>query len=377
MMNSLIAHPQRHFTLCALPGDGIGPEIVRAAQQVMATLAKLHHFTVTWHEALLGGVAYEATGNPCPEATLETAKQCQAILLGAVGDPKFDGADVPPTLRPERGLLAIRKALGLYANIRPLKLYPQLGYLSPLKQERLEGVDFVMIRELTGGVYFGKPQEKSAHEALDSLRYTREEIERIVRLGFETAQRRPRKHLTSVDKANVLYSSQLWREVVESLAPAYPDVTVQHLYVDNTAMQLILNPKQFDVIVTENMFGDILSDEAAVLAGSLGMLPSASLSMHADMPSLYEPIHGSAPTLAGQDIANPVATLLSVAMMLEYSLEAPEVALHLTQAIGEVLASGKLTADLLPVGSTQVPMGTQALTDAVCEALYRTAKLAC
>ncbi|MFM7469583.1 MAG: 3-isopropylmalate dehydrogenase [Vampirovibrionales bacterium] len=369
------ATPCKHYTICLLPGDGIGPEIVRAGQQVMEALSKTHGFGLTWKEALLGGVAYEATGNPCPEATLETAKTCDAILLGAVGDPKFDGADVPATLRPERGLLAIRKALGLYANIRPLKLYAQLGYLSPLKQDRLEGVDFVMIRELTGGVYFGKPQEKSYEEALDTLRYTREEIERIVRLGFETAQRRPRKHLTSVDKANVLYSSQLWREVVETLAPEYPEVTVQHLYVDNTAMQLILNPKQFDVIVTENMFGDILSDEAAVLAGSLGMLPSASLSMHPGLPSLYEPIHGSAPSLAGKDSANPVATLLSVAMMLEYSLKEHAAAQALTEAIGQVLASGHLTADLLPAESNASPIGTQAFTDAVCETLLSTLTL--
>lgn len=327
--------------IAVLKGDGIGPEIVEAAQAVLNRVDEKFELGLVYQEALFGGAAYDVYGNPYPEETQKIVAECDAILLGAVGAPKYDKIE-PSSLRPESGLLAIRKSLGLYCNIRPIKYYDFLADRVIWKQGLLDGLDIVICRELTGGAYFGK-RGRDGDSAFDTISYSRPEIERIVRDAFEMAQKRDRKLLHSIDKANVLDSSRLWREVVNELAQEYPEVHVEHLYVDNAAMQLIVNPTQFDVIVTENMFGDILSDESAALGGSLGMLPSASLG---GKISLFEPSHGSAPDLAGQGIANPIATILSAAMLLRFSAKHDEAARAIEQAVNDVLADNIKTADL-------------------------------
>lgn len=335
-----------------LPGDGIGPEIVPEAVKVLEAVGTRFQLAFAFQEAFVGGAAYDACGAPLPEETLRLCRESDAILLGAIGGPKWD--HLPPALRPEAGaLLPLRKRLGLYANIRPAVLYPSLKQASPLKEEIAAGLDLVVVRELTGGLYFGaKEREKGAGEerALDTLVYTAGEIERIGRLAFEMARKR-RGKVTSVDKANVLESSRLWREVMSRLGADYPDVELEHMYVDNCAMQLVRAPGQFDVIVTENMFGDILTDEASVLTGSIGMLPSASLG---GKVGLYEPAHGSAPDIAGQQKANPLATILSAALMLRYSFGFDEGARAIEEAVRRVLEEGYRTPDIMQPGAKEV-----------------------
>lgn len=356
-----------------LPGDGIGPEIVAEALKVLRCLQEEYALDVTVETAAIGGAGYDQAGSPLPESTLSLAREADAILLGAVGGPQYDGLE--RALRPERGLLAIRSELGLFANLRPALLYPQLAEASSLKPELVAGLDIVIVRELTGGLYFGQPRGLRTvsradggveREGFNTLCYRESEIERIGRVGFETARRRQGR-LCSVDKANVLEVSELWREVMNRLAPEYPDVQLSHLYVDNAAMQLVRAPKQFDVLVTENLFGDVLSDCAAMLTGSIGMLPSASLD--ASAKGLYEPVHGSAPDIAGRDQANPLATILSLAMLLRYSLAEAALADRIEAAVGRVLDEGSRTADLLPPGS--VGVGTRAMGDRVVDALRR------
>lgn len=352
--------------IALLPGDGIGPEIVREAKRVIDALAR-GGLAVETAEAPIGGAGVDAAGHPLPDATLALARASDAVLMGAVGGPKYD--TLPRALRPEQGILGIRKALALFANLRPAMLYPELVASSTLKPEVVAGLDLMIIRELTGDIYFGQPRGRRRNaagddEAYDTMHYSVPEIERIARVGFETARRRSRK-LCSVDKANVLDTSILWREVVTRVAAGYPDVALTHLYVDNAAMQLVRAPKQFDVIVTGNLFGDILSDEASMLAGSIGMLPSASLD--ANGKGLYEPIHGSAPDIAGQDKANPLATILSVAMMFRYTFGRADLADRIEGAIRSVLARGLRTGDIAAPGERVV--GTRAMGDAVVAAL--------
>lgn len=320
--------------ILALAGDGIGPEIMEAGLEVLAAVADFEYELV---EKAFGGAAIDLTGHPLPADTLEAAKSADAVLLAAIGSPQYDQAPV----RPEQGLLALRKELGLYANIRPVKIYPGLAHLSPLKADRIENVDFVVVRELTGGIYFGD-HHLEAGRAYDINHYARYEIERILRTGFEMAQRRGKK-LTSIDKQNVLATSKLWRQVADELATDYPDVTLEHQLVDSAAMLMITNPSRFDVVVTENLFGDILSDEASVLSGTLGVMPSSS---HGSGPSLYEPIHGSAPDIAGLGLANPISMILSVAMMLRESLDRDDLAQRIEAAVEKTLAAGILTRDL-------------------------------
>ena len=331
--------------IVALAGDGIGPEIMAAGLQVLAATAEKIGFDYQIEEKPFGGAGIDAVGHPLPADTLAAAKEADAILLAAIGGPQYDQAPV----RPEQGLLAIRKELELYANIRPVKIFETLTHLSPLKAERIAGVDFVMVRELTGGIYFGDHilEEDKARDIND---YAAEEIERIVRQAFEIASRR-RKLVTSIDKQNVLATSKLWRQVADQVAKDYPDVTLEHQLVDSAAMLMITRPSHFDVLVTENLFGDILSDEASVLPGTLGVMPSASHS--ANGPSLYEPIHGSAPDIAGQGIANPVSMILSVAMMLRESFGQEEGAVRIEQAVDAAFKEGVLTADLGGRASTQ------------------------
>lgn len=347
--------------VAVLPGDGIGPEIVAEAVSVLNLVAP----DVTTEQALVGGCAYDATGHPLPPATLELCRGSDAVLLGAVGGPKWD--TIPdPDLRPERGaLLPLRKHLGLYANLRPAILYPALASASSLKESLVGGgLDILVVRELTGGIYFGAPKANDGERAIDTCVYTRPEIERIARVGFEAARRRA-KRLCSVDKQNVLMTSVLWRSTVEEVAKEYPDVALSHMLVDNCAMQLVRNPGQFDVIVTENLFGDVLSDEAAMLTGSLGMLPSASLGQGTF--GLYEPIHGSAPDIAGKGVANPLATILSVALLLRYSLGRDSEARRIEAAVEAVLAQGLRTADIAAPGESTV--GSAAMGQAVRDAL--------
>ncbi|OIK10580.1 3-isopropylmalate dehydrogenase [Bacillus sp. MUM 13] len=331
--------------IAVLPGDGIGAEVAQGAVEILQAAAQRfgHHFHFQYGE--IGGAAIDNTGNPLPEETVELCRSSDAVLLGAVGGPKWD--EQPPHLRPERGLLKIRNDLQLYANLRPVSLHSSLSESSPLKKEVIEGTDLLIVRELTGGLYFGKPSERTTYEGkeavVDTLFYKKEEIERIIELSFEIAGKRNKK-VTSVDKANVLESSRVWRETAEEVAKRYPDIELTHMLVDNAAMQLIKNPKQFDVVVTENMFGDILSDEASVLTGSLGMLPSASIS--ASGPHLYEPIHGSAPDIAGKNTANPLGMILSAASMLRLSFGLEEEALAIEKAVSDVLENGSRTADL-------------------------------
>ena len=353
--------------IAILPGDGIGTEIVAQAERVLAAL----DLRFESERALVGGAAYEAHGHPLPEATLALAKQADAVLFGAVGDWKYDTLARP--LRPEQAILGLRKALGLFANFRPAICYPELTAASSLKPELVAGLDILIIRELTGDIYFGQPRGRraapdgafaGAEEAFDTMRYTRPEIERIAHVAFRAARQR-NKRLTSVDKANVLETFQFWKDVVSAVHADYPDVALDHMYVDNAAMQLVRAPKSFDVVVTGNMFGDILSDEAAMLTGSIGMLPSASLD--ANGKGLYEPSHGSAPDIAGKDLANPLATILSVAMMLRFTLDQPEAAARIEQAVQAVLKSGLRTADIWAEGTQKV--GTRAMGDAVVAAL--------
>lgn len=350
-----------------LPGDGIGPEIMAEAVKVLQLANDKFDLGLELSFDQLGGAAYEQYGVPLADETLARARAADAILLGAVGGPQWDAID--PALRPERGLLKIRSQLGLFANLRPAILYPQLADASSLKPEVVAGLNILIVRELTGGIYFGSPRESRVLEngermAFDTLPYSESEIRRIAQVGFDMARVRGSK-LCSVDKANVLASSQLWRTVVEEVAKDYPDVELSHMYVDNAAMQLVRAPKQFDVMVTDNMFGDILSDEASMLTGSIGMLPSASLD--ANNKGMYEPCHGSAPDIAGQGIANPLATILSVSMMLRYSFSQNQAADAIEQAVSKVLDQGLRTGDIHSVGTTKV--GTAAMGDAVVEAL--------
>ena len=352
--------------IAILPGDYIGPEVTGQAQRVLELLRN-EGLALTFESAPMGGAGYDAAGDPLPPATLALAKASDAILMGAVGGPKYDA--LPRASRPEQGLLRIRKELGLFANLRPALLYPELAAASSLKPEIVSGLDILIVRELTGDIYFGQPRGRrrnaqGADEGFDTMHYSVPEVERIARVGFEAARKRS-KRLTSVDKANVLDTSILWRETVTRLGSEYPDVALSHMYVDNAAMQLVKNPKQFDVIVTGNMFGDILSDEASMLAGSIGMLPSASLDVN--QKGLYEPIHGSAPDIAGQDKANPLATILSLGMMFRYSLARDDIAGRIEAAVRKVLQGGLRTGDIALPGEAVV--GTRAMGDAVIAAL--------
>jgi 3-isopropylmalate dehydrogenase len=355
--------------IAVLPGDGIGTEIVAEAVKVLQAL----DLRFEMETALVGGAAYEAHGHPLPEATLKLAKEADAVLFGAVGDWKYDKLDRP--LRPEQAVLGLRKNLGLFANFRPAICYDELVSASSLKPELVSGLDILIIRELTGDIYFGQPRGRrsapdghfpGAEEAFDTMRYSRPEIERIAHVAFQAARKRS-KRVTSVDKANVLETFQFWKDVVTEVGKQYPDVALDHMYVDNAAMQLVKAPKKFDVVVTGNMFGDILSDEAAMLTGSIGMLPSASL--NASNQGLYEPSHGSAPDIAGKGIANPLATILSAAMMLRFSLNQPQTADRIESAVKHVLASGLRTADIHSVGTTKV--GTREMGDAVVAAITK------
>jgi 3-isopropylmalate dehydrogenase len=349
-----------------LPGDGIGPEIVAEAVKVLEALNR-DGLGVELEQGLVGGAAYDETGSPLPARTLEQARAADAILLGAVGGPKWEPLE--RALRPEKGLLGLRAGLELFSNLRPAVLYPQLADASTLRPEVVAGLDIMIVRELTGGIYFGEPRgirtlENGERQGYNTLVYRESEIERIGRSAFEIARKRG-KRLCSVDKANVLEVTELWREVMIRVGRDYPDVELSHMYVDNAAMQLVKWPKQFDVMVTDNMFGDILSDAAAMLTGSIGMLPSASLDAHGK--GMYEPIHGSAPDIAGKGVANPLATILSVAMMLRYSLDAVAAAERIEAAVGRVLDQGLRTPDIMAAGMRQV--GTVAMGDAVVAAL--------
>ena len=338
----------KKYKIAVIKGDGIGPEIVDEAIKVLDAVSANEDFDVSYNDYLMGGVAYDMTGNPLPDETIEGAMKSDAILFGAIGGEKWD--ELPRHLRPESGLLKIRSELGVYANIRPVAVYDELVDASALKAEVVKGVDLVVVRELTGGIYFGQPREKGEDKAYNTMVYTREEIRRISVQAFDIAMKRD-KRVCSVDKANVLEVSQLWREVAEEVAKDYPEVTLTHMYVDNAAMQLVRDPKQFDVILTGNIFGDILSDEASMISGSIGLLPSASLG---GKVGLYEPIHGSAPDIAHQGIANPIATIASAAMMLRYALGEEKAANRIEAAIKEALKQGYRTKDLSAYGAKEV-----------------------
>ncbi|ESK38271.1 3-isopropylmalate dehydrogenase [Acinetobacter nectaris] len=359
--------------ILVLAGDGIGPEIVAAAEKVLETVNNAFKLDLQWEHGLLGGVAIDQYGEPYPEATSEQAKKADAILLGAVGGPKWD--QIERSIRPERGLLKIRSELNLFANLRPAILYPQLADASSLKPEVVAGLDILIVRELTGGIYFGQPRgirelENGEKQGYNTDVYAESEIKRIAKVAFDLAGLRGGK-VCSVDKANVLEVTELWKQTVsQEQQENYPNIQLSHMYVDNAAMQLVRAPKQFDVIVTGNLFGDILSDEAAMLTGSIGMLPSASLDEHGK--GMYEPCHGSAPDIAGKDIANPLATILSVAMMLRYTFREETAAKAIEDAVGQVLDQGLRTADILSEGMTKV--GTKAMGQAVVDVLNRTLK---
>ena len=348
--------------VAVLPGDGIGPEVIAQARRVLLALK----LPIEMQEAPVGGAGYEASGDPLPAKTLQLAKDADAVLFGAVGDPRYDKLE--RAKRPEQAILGLRKELGLFANLRPAQVHPELAEASALKAEVVAGLDILIVRELTGDIYFGQPRGirkgDGGREGFDTMRYSEAEIRRIAKVGFEAARKRS-KRLCSVDKANVLETSQLWREVVTEEARNYGDVALTHMYVDNCAMQLVRTPKQFDVIVTGNMFGDILSDEASMLTGSIGMLASAALDERGK--GLYEPIHGSAPDIAGTDLANPLATILSAALMLRYSLGQPQAAQRVEHAVSRVLQSGLRTADISTAGTRRV--GTAEMGDAVVAAL--------
>jgi 3-isopropylmalate dehydrogenase len=349
-----------NLKILILPGDGIGVEVTSAAVEVLKAVAKKFGHTLELSEGLIGGVAIHKTGTPLPQDTLDKALAADATLMGAVGLPEFDNA--PPDKRPEKGLLGIRAALQVFANLRPVRTYPELIDASPLKNKVIEGTDMIIVRELTAGLYYGTPRGIEGDRGFNTMSYTRAEIERVSHVAFKLARNR-RKKLTSVDKSNVLETSTLWRKVVTELAKQYPDVELEHMFVDNAAMQMVLRPTQFDVILTENTFGDILSDVGGVLAGSIGMLPSASLGTN---KGLYEPVHGSAPDITGQNKANPLGAIGSVAAMLEYSFSLMKEAAAVNDAVGKVLASGRVTADLKPKG---IPATTDQVGKAVCEAL--------
>jgi 3-isopropylmalate dehydrogenase len=348
--------------VAVLPGDGIGQEIIAQALRVLSALK----LDLQFSQAPVGGTAYAAHGDPLPESTLALAKSADAVLFGAVGDPQYD--NLPRAKRPEQAILGLRKGLGLFANLRPAQVFPELADASSLKPEIVAGLDILIVRELTGDIYFGQPkgirEVNGERQGFDTMLYSESEVRRIARVGFEAARKRGRK-LCSVDKANVLETSQLWKEVVTEEAKNYGDVQLTHMYVDNCAMQLVRNPKQFDVIVTGNMFGDILSDEASMLTGSIGMLPSASLDSGGK--GLYEPIHGTAPDIAGKGVANPLATILSAAMMLRYSLKQERAAERVEAAVRRVLRDGYRTADIFTAGMKKV--GTKEMGDAVLAAL--------
>jgi len=359
-----------NLNILVLPGDGIGTEVTREAVRVLRHVARKWNHTLRLTEGLLGGIAIHKTGSPLPDDTVKLAAEADATLMGAVGLPEFD--DAPPEKRPEKGLLGIRKVLGVYANLRPVRAYPSLLDSSPLKNDRVAGTDMIIVRELTGGIYYGTPRgitENGAEtRAVNTMVYTRAEIERVSRMALQLARGR-RKKVTSVDKSNVLENSQLWRRVVTEIAGEFPDITLDHMLVDNCAMQLVLNPTRFDIVLTENMFGDILSDEGAVLAGSIGMLPSASIGGRKPSGAwvgLYEPVHGSAPDIAGQNKANPLGAIGSVAAMLAYSFGLKEEAAAVEAAVEAVLESGAVTADLKPKGS---PATTEQVGAAVCAAI--------
>ncbi|NJM58432.1 MAG: 3-isopropylmalate dehydrogenase [Synechococcales cyanobacterium RU_4_20] len=359
------------YRVTLLPGDGIGPEIMAVAVDVLNVVSQQHNLQFEFSEALLGGAAIDATGSPLPEETLAVCRQSDAVLLAAIGGYKWD--NLPRHQRPETGLLGLRAGLQLFANLRPATILPQLIDASSLKREVVEGVDLMVVRELTGGIYFGEPKgvfetESGEQRGVNTMAYKVSEIDRIGRVAFEIAQKRGKK-LCSVDKANVLEVSQLWRDRINALAPEYPDVELSHLYVDNAAMQLVRAPKQFDTLVTGNLFGDILSDIAAMLTGSIGMLPSASLG--ASGPGLFEPVHGSAPDIAGQDKANPLAQVLSAAMMLRYGLDQPAAAAQIEQAVMQVLDAGYRTGDILAEGMAEGMKltGCQAMGAALLDAL--------
>jgi len=356
--------------LLVLPGDGIGTEVTREAVKVLRVVAEKWKHKLSIREALLGGIAIHKHGTPFPAETEKLAVEADAVLMGAVGLPEFD--EWPPEKRPERGLLGIRKTMGVFANLRPVRSYKALLDSSPLKNQLVDGVDMIIVRELNSGIYYGTPrgiyEDGAEPRAVNTMAYTKSEIDRVTRMAFELARKR-RKKLTSVDKSNVLETSQLWRRVVVEVAKDYPDVSLDHLLVDNCAMQLVLSPKRFDVLVTENMFGDILSDEGAVLAGSIGMLPSASIGpkkANGAWTGLYEPVHGSAPDIAGQNKANPFGAIGSVAALLEYSFGLNEEAAAVNRAMEQVLSSGRVTADLKPAGK---PATTEEAGEAVCQAL--------
>ena len=347
-----------------LPGDGIGPEVVAEARRVLAAVSERFDLKLAFEEARIGGAAIDAEGTPLSDETLTRARECQAVLLGAVGGPRWDA--MPVDQRPEKGLLRIRKELGLFANLRPASVFPALAGASSLRPEVVAGIDLLVVRELTGGLYFGEPRGRAlvsgVRQARNTMVYDEIEVKRIARVAFEAARGR-RKHLTHVHKANVLEVSQLWIEVVEEVAREYPDVKLAHQLVDSCAMLLVRDPRRFDVIVTENMFGDILSDEAAMITGSLGMLPSASLGEGG--LGLYEPVHGSAPDIAGRDAANPLATILSAAMLCQHSLGAAEAARAIETAVADVLAEGHRTADLLAPGEARETVGCRRMGELV------------
>ncbi len=351
-----------NYNIALLPGDGIGPEVIEQAVKVLKVTGEVTGHTFSFTEGLVGAVAIDHSGNPFPDETLDLCRRSDAILFGAIGHPRYDN-DPSAKVRPEQGLLRMRSELGLYANVRPVKSIPALAGMSPLKEEIVAGTDIVMVRELTGGIYFGKPRGRSEDglTAYDTCTYSRNEIERVVHLGCRYARQR-RKKVTVIDKANVLATSRLWRETAKEIAGEYPDVEMDFMFVDNAAMQLVRNPSAFDVIVTENMFGDILSDEASMITGSLGMLPSASIGLST---SLYEPIHGSFPQAAGKNIANPVGTILSAAMMLDLSFGLAKEAEMITVAVEETVKEGNVTADL----DDRNPCSTTVAGERICSRL--------
>lgn len=354
----------KEYKIAVLEGDGIGPEVIAQGIKALEAISKKYNVKFNFEKGLIGGVAIDAVGIPLPQETIDLAKSSDAVYLGAVGDWKYDTLD--PAIRPERALLGIRKELGLFANLRPAKVFEELVASSPLRKELVEGVDIMIIRELTGGVYFGEPKgvetQNGVKVGFNNMIYTENEIRRIAKVAFETAMGRSKK-LCSVDKANVLDVSRLWREIVIEVSKDYPEVELKHMYVDNAAMQIIVNPKQFDVIVTENLFGDILSDEASVLPGSLGLLPSASLSESG--VGMYEPCHGSAPDFKGQDRLNPIATILSAAMMLKYSFGMEEASQDIENAVNQTLKEGFRTEDICKEGNILV--GTSKMGDLIAE----------
>lgn len=355
-----------HHRVVLLPGDGIGPEITAVTRQLLDVVADRHGFQLDFDEQLIGGAAIDATGDPLPDKTLDACRSADAVLMAAIGSPRFD--TLPREKRPESGLLALRSGMSLFANLRPVKIVPALIDASSLKPEVIDGVDLMVVRELTGGIYFGQPKGRvetdGDERGFNTMTYSTSEVDRIAKVAFELARERSGK-LCSVDKANVLDVSQLWRDRVDAMAPSYGDVEVSHLYVDNAAMQLVRAPRQFDVLLTGNLFGDILSDEAAMLTGSIGMLPSASLG--SDGPGLFEPVHGSAPDIAGEDKANPMAMVLSAAMMLRIGLKQKAAADALEQAVDRVLAGGFRTCDLMAEGCTA--LGCQAMGEELRKAL--------